>query len=113
MLFAIKSACPDFWQIFGERLFRRRYGSEKSENHRINTADFWWAWVDLNHRPGPYQDSVVRSYKNLQVPRGLPKTAQGRMASAGQLDHRRPAADCPHMAFGLALASSILTGLIV
>ena len=34
--------------------------------------------MDLNHRPRPYQGSVVRSYKNLQVPRGLPKTAQGR-----------------------------------
>ena len=50
--------------------------SEKSQNHRINTGDFWWAWVGSNHRPHPYQDSVVRSYKNLQVPRGLPKTAQ-------------------------------------
>ena len=50
----------------------------KSENDRINTGDLWWAWVDLNHRPRPYQGSVVRSYKDLQVPRGLPKTAQGR-----------------------------------
>jgi len=22
----------------------------------------WWAWVDLNHRPRPYQGSVVRFY---------------------------------------------------
>ena len=28
--------------------------------------DLWWAWVDLNHRPRPYQGSVVRFYKNLQ-----------------------------------------------
>src|SRR6266403_4961576 len=27
----------------------------KSENGRINTGDLWWAWVDLNHRPRPYQ----------------------------------------------------------
>src|SRR5258708_28271175 len=26
----------------------------------------WWAWVDLNHRPRPYQGSVVRFYNNLQ-----------------------------------------------
>jgi len=26
----------------------------------------WWAWVDLNHRPRPYQASVVRFYNNLQ-----------------------------------------------
>ena len=26
----------------------------------------WWAWVDLNHRPRPYQRSVVRFYNNLQ-----------------------------------------------
>ena len=27
----------------------------KTENDRINTGDCWWAWVDLNHRPRPYQ----------------------------------------------------------
>ncbi len=26
----------------------------------------WWAWVDLNHQPRPYQGSVVRFYNNLQ-----------------------------------------------
>ena len=90
--------------------------SRKSENHRINTGDLWWAWVDLNHRPRPYQDSVVRSYKDLQVPRGLPKTAQvlqdhsncgfncGLKTSV--FVRLRPGADCPHMAFGLAHASS-------
>ena len=55
MLFAIKSACPDFWQIFGKRFIDEGMASEKGENHRINTGDFWWAWVDLNHRPRPYQ----------------------------------------------------------
>jgi hypothetical protein len=29
--------------------------SAKSANNRINTGDLWWAWVDLNHRPRPYQ----------------------------------------------------------
>jgi hypothetical protein len=29
--------------------------SAKSANDRINTGDLWWAWVDLNHRPRPYQ----------------------------------------------------------
>src|SRR5215472_10800515 len=26
----------------------------------------WWAWVDLNHRPRPYQASTVRFHNNLQ-----------------------------------------------
>jgi len=29
-------------------------------------SGLWWAWVDLNHRPRPYQRSEVRSYNNLQ-----------------------------------------------
>ena len=101
-------------RIFGKFLasgfFDEGMASEKNENHRINTGDLWWAWMDLNHRPRPYQDSVVRSYKNLQVPRGLPKTAQVLQghsycgfncglkisASAGEPDHLRPGADCPY-----------------
>ena len=81
-----------------------------------NLLKDWWAWVDLNHRPRPYQGSVVRSYKDLQVPRGLPKTAQVLQdhsncgfncgLKASLFDRLRPGADCPHMAFGLALASS-------
>ena len=68
---------PDLpWQSFGKSLFNEGAASSKSQNHRINIGDLWWAWVDLNHRPRPYQDSVVRFYKNLQVPRGLPNTAQ-------------------------------------
>ena len=67
-------------RIFGKFLasgfFDEGTASEKSENRRINTGDLWWAWVDLNHRPRPYHGSVVRFYKNLQVPRGLPNTAQ-------------------------------------
>ena len=46
-------------RIFGKFLasgfFDEGTASEKSENHRINTGDLWWAWVDLNHRPRPYQ----------------------------------------------------------
>ena len=38
----------------------------RTENDRINTGYLWWAWVDLNHRPRPYQSSVVRFYNNLQ-----------------------------------------------
>jgi hypothetical protein len=33
----------------------KRPANRKSENGRINTGDLWWAWVDLNHRPRPYQ----------------------------------------------------------
>ena len=30
------------------------------------TGKNWWAWVDLNHRPRPYQSSVIWFYNNLQ-----------------------------------------------
>jgi hypothetical protein len=33
----------------------------KSENGRINTGDLWWAWVDLNHQPRPYQECDLRN----------------------------------------------------
>jgi hypothetical protein len=40
----------------------------KSENDRINTGDLWWAWVDLNHRPRPYQNCGHWSRaKNLRL----------------------------------------------
>jgi hypothetical protein len=48
-------------------------------NNRVNTGDLWWAWVDLNHRPRPYQGTTVRSHndlQDLQEPRGLPKYLQ-------------------------------------
>ena len=63
--------------------------SRKSENPRINTRDLGWAWVDLNHRPRPYQGSVVRFYKNLQdrgdcrTPRKSYKAAQNRGFNCG------------------------------
>ena len=53
-------------RIFGKFLASGFFDDEKSENHRINTGDLWWAWVDLNHRPRPYQGSVSRFYNNLQ-----------------------------------------------
>ena len=31
----------------------------ESENDRINTGELWWAWVDLNHRPRPYQGRAL------------------------------------------------------
>src|SRR5258707_6033366 len=27
----------------------------------------WWGWVDLNHRPRPYQSSAIRFYNNLKT----------------------------------------------
>jgi hypothetical protein len=59
-------AHPGSWQIVGKWFFERPSVSGKSENDRINTDDLWWAWVDLNHRPRPYQGSVVRFYNNIQ-----------------------------------------------
>ena len=53
--------------------------TRKTENDRINTGNLWWAWVDLNYRPRPYQGSVVRFYNNIQY-RGdlsLPKILCG------------------------------------
>jgi hypothetical protein len=44
-----------FGKFLASGLFDEGTAREKSENHRINTGDFWWAWVDLNHRPRPYQ----------------------------------------------------------
>ncbi len=36
------------------------------EDLRRRPGNKWWAWVDLNHRPRPYQGSVVRFYNNIQ-----------------------------------------------
>jgi hypothetical protein len=48
------------------RLLRVIVTGGRIRNTRINTGDLWWAWVDLNHRPRPYQGRVVRFYKNIQ-----------------------------------------------
>jgi hypothetical protein len=57
-------------RIFGKFLansfFERIPENVESPNDRINTGDLWWAWVDLNHRPRPYQGRVVRFYNNIQ-----------------------------------------------
>ena len=56
-------------RIFGKFLandfLRVTAAGDTIANDRINTGDLWWAWVDLNHRPRPYQGSVVRFYNNL------------------------------------------------
>lgn len=39
------------------------------------------AWVDLNHRPRPYQGNAVWFCKNLQLPRGLPNIAEKALIS--------------------------------
>ena len=31
---------------------------EKADDLRL-TADFWWAWVELNYRPHPYQGCAL------------------------------------------------------
>ena len=63
----------NFWQIALSRDIPRK---GKGENSGVFTGDEWWAWVDLNHRPRPYQSSAIRFYNNLQEPRGLPKYAE-------------------------------------
>jgi hypothetical protein len=49
------SAHPESWQIVGKWFLSEKPANRKSENNRINTGNLWWAWVDLNHRPRPYQ----------------------------------------------------------
>ena len=56
----------DTWQIFGKFAFDAVLQNAEIANHRIDTGDLWWAWVDLNHRRRPYQGSAVWFYKNLQ-----------------------------------------------
>jgi hypothetical protein len=50
---------PSFWQIFGKSVFSSEHLKGKSENHRVFIDDLWWAWVDLNHRPRPYQGRAL------------------------------------------------------
>ena len=61
-------------RIFGKFLangfWSEGTASGKSENDRINTGDLWWAWVDLNHRPRPYQGRGQRV--NLLWPVAVP-----------------------------------------
>jgi hypothetical protein len=57
--------------VFGQT--RENYNIE---NRRVFTGYLWWAWVDLNHRPRPYQGTTVRFHNDLQEPRGLPNATQ-------------------------------------
>jgi hypothetical protein len=56
------SAGPDFGRFLANGFFSGRPGAGKSENRRINTGILWWAWVDLNHRPRPYQERDLRDH---------------------------------------------------
>ena len=49
------ASCPDFWQIFGEFAFGEHLIKRGKCESPHEYWDLWWAWVDLNHRPRPYQ----------------------------------------------------------
>ena len=53
-------------QIVEKMVFEQTRENRNRENRRVFAGDLWWAWVDLNHRPRPYQGCVIRFYKNLQ-----------------------------------------------
>ena len=54
-------AYPDSWQIRWQNVsFVMSLHLPVSEETRINIDDCeWWAWVDLNHRPRPYQGRAL------------------------------------------------------
>jgi hypothetical protein len=35
--------------------------SNRLNSHSTNCCKWWWAWVDLNHRPHPYQGCALAS----------------------------------------------------
>jgi RNA polymerase sigma factor (sigma-70 family) len=41
--------------VLGEYFSRGRSKTWEVRNARAGPWDLWWAWVDLNHRPRPYQ----------------------------------------------------------
>ena len=50
---------PDHWEF-------RRLDFKNGEAYsnmravlKIQEAEFWWVWVDLNHRPHPYQGCAL------------------------------------------------------
>jgi hypothetical protein len=52
-IYGLLELLANFWQN-GFLMTSPRNG--KSENSRVFIGDLeWWAWVDLNHRPRPYQ----------------------------------------------------------
>jgi hypothetical protein len=63
----------------------------KSENGRINTGDLWWAWVDLNHQPRPYQ-GLLWCYMHSNYRVWVEHSARNRMLAnfAGELGDALP-----------------------
>src|SRR5580658_5058173 len=92
----------NFWQIALSRDIPRNVKSENS-GPPGRTFIEWWAWVDLNHRPRPYQGSVVRFYNSLERrrPRAENKAVtdaafirfRGPQALTDSLERRRPRAE--------------------
>src|SRR6185437_13726616 len=35
------------------------FGQKPTTNDPRPTTDFWWAWIDLNYRPHPYQGCAL------------------------------------------------------
>jgi len=58
----------NFWQN-GFRMEIPERGSEKSH---VFTVILWWAWVDLNHRPRPYQGALGRASRSCLAVRLRP-----------------------------------------
>jgi len=48
-------ACRIVGKFLANSFSRVNAMAGRARNTRINTGEFWWAWVDLNHRPRPYQ----------------------------------------------------------
>jgi hypothetical protein len=49
-------------KIFGKMdSYDKFRGSRESADHRVFIVDLWWAWVDLNHQPRPYQEGDLRN----------------------------------------------------
>jgi hypothetical protein len=59
---------PQYWEVWCARGALAESSREHSEAKVTSNVlkGKWWAWVDLNHRPRPYQSSTIRFYNNLQ-----------------------------------------------
>jgi hypothetical protein len=57
-IYGVLELLANFWQ---NGFVRENPEKGKSENGRVFTGDEWWAWVDLNHRPRPYQECDLRN----------------------------------------------------
>src|SRR6266853_3104057 len=67
----MRSGFFERWERISRAMRRNSVPSRKCPKAaRHQTWDLcsrkWWAWVDLNHRPRPYQGSTTRFYNNLQ-----------------------------------------------